>query len=98
MLNRNEHPLYQAQADMLKRDVVLDVKNLTVNFKGYGGLVQAVRGVNFEVHKGETVCIVGESGSGKSVTIKTVMGILAPNAIISDGTVMYEGQDLTKDM
>jgi len=96
MLNRNEHPLYQAQADMLKRDVVLDVKNLTVNFKGYGGLVQAVRGVNFEVHKGETVCIVGESGSGKSVTIKTVMGILAPNAIISDGTVMYEGQDLTK--
>ena len=54
---------------------VLEVNNLRVNFKTDNGLVKAVRGVSFELYKGETLCIVGESGSGKSVSSKAIMGI-----------------------
>lgn len=76
------------------QDIVLNVKNLNVSFRAYGGMVRAVRGVDFDLRRGETLAIVGESGSGKSVTIKSVMGILARNAVIEDGTIEYEGQDL----
>ena len=79
-----------------KGDVILSVKDLKVNFRAYGGIVQAVRGISFDLHRGETLAIVGESGSGKSVSIKTVMGILANNAIIAGGEVLYDGMDLTK--
>ena len=79
-----------------KGDVILSVKDLKVNFRAYGGIVQAVRGISFDLHRGETLAIVGESGSGKSVSIKTIMGILANNAIIAGGEVLYDGMDLTK--
>lgn len=75
---------------------VLSVQNLKVSFKTDDGLVHAVRGVSFDLYQGETLCIVGESGSGKSVTSKTIMGILAASAVIEEGKVMYEGEDLTK--
>ena len=75
---------------------VLEVKNLRVNFTSDSGMVYAVRGVSFDLYKGETLCIVGESGSGKSVTSKTIMGILANNAIIESGQIKYEGEDLVR--
>ena len=75
---------------------VLEVKNLRVNFKSDSGMVYAVRGVSFDLYKGETLCIVGESGSGKSVTSKTVMGILANNAVVESGQILYEGEDLIR--
>lgn len=73
---------------------VLEVKDLVINFKTDNGLVQAVRNVSFDLERGETLCIVGESGSGKSVTSKAIMGILANNAIIENGTIMYRGENL----
>lgn len=73
---------------------ILSVDNLTVSFKTDNGLVKAVRGVSFDLIKGETLCIVGESGSGKSVTSKAIMGILAKNAIVEDGSIMYKGENL----
>lgn len=79
-------------ADKLK----LKVDNLTISFKTNQGMVRAVRGVSFELFEGETLAIVGESGSGKSVTSKAIMGILAGNAVIDDGSIIYENQDLTK--
>ena len=81
---------------MENKEIVLSVKDLKVNFSTDNGYVQAVRGVSFDLYKGETLCIVGESGSGKSVTSKTIMGILSANGRIVSGSIMYEGEDLTK--
>ena len=81
---------------MENKEIVLSVKDLKVNFSTDSGYVQAVRGVSFDLYKGETLCIVGESGSGKSVTSKTIMGILSANGRIVSGSIMYEGEDLTK--
>ena len=78
------------------KEVVLSVKNLAISFKTDRGIVKAVRGVSFDLYKGETLCIVGESGSGKSVTNKAIMGISAANAIIEHGSIMYEGEDLIR--
>ncbi len=78
------------------KEKILSVKNLKINFKTDNGLVHAVRGVSFDLYRGETLCIVGESGSGKSVTNKAIMGILAANAIIADGQILYEGEDLVR--
>ncbi len=75
---------------------ILQVSNLKISFRAYGGIVQAVRGVSFDLYRGETVAIVGESGSGKSVSTKAIMGILPGNAIIEEGSILYDGMDLTK--
>ena len=75
---------------------LLEVKNLCVNFGTYGGEVKAVRGVTFDLHKGETLAIVGESGSGNSVACKTIMRILSSNGYIKDGQILFDGKDLTK--
>ena len=75
---------------------IIEVKDLRVSFKSDYGIVHAVRGVSFDLYKGETLCIVGESGCGKSATCKTLMGILANEAIIEGGQALYEGEDLTK--
>ena len=76
------------------REKVLSVNNLVINFKTDNGILKAVRDVSFDLYQGETLCIVGESGSGKSVTSKTIMGILANNAIIAGGNIIYRGENL----
>jgi peptide/nickel transport system ATP-binding protein len=65
------------------RELILDARNIAVNFKVEGGIVEAVKDVSFQLHKGETIAIVGESGSGKSVTARTVMRLLTKRARIS---------------
>lgn len=78
---------------------LLQIEDLRVHFKTYGGEVQAVRGVSFHVDKGETVAIVGESGCGKSVTAQAIMGLIpTPPGRIVEGSVLFEGQNLTKMM
>ena len=76
------------------REKVLSVQDLVINFKTDNGILKAVRNVSFDLYQGETLCIVGESGSGKSVTSKAIMGILANNAIIAGGNIMYRGENL----
>ncbi|MFP7733570.1 ABC transporter ATP-binding protein [Priestia aryabhattai] len=76
---------------------MIQIKNLHVQFSTYGGQVQAVRGVSFDLHKGETLAIVRESGCGKSVTSQSIMRLIPtpPGRIIS-GSILFKGQDLTK--
>ncbi|MCL2006547.1 MAG: ABC transporter ATP-binding protein [Treponema sp.] len=75
---------------------ILEVKDLTISFNTYAGRVQAVRGVSFDLQKGETFAIVGESGSGKSVSTRSLMGLLARTAVIEKGTAFYKGRDILK--
>lgn len=76
---------------------LLDISNLKVSFDTFSGEVQAVRGVNLFLDKGETLAIVGESGSGKSVTSKAIMGLIPqPPGRIKDGQILFEGHDLVK--
>ena len=76
---------------------ILQVKDLNISFHTFAGEVKAIRGVNFDLYKGETLAIVGESGSGKSVTTKTIMRLLPEhNSEIKSGEILFEGKDLTK--
>lgn len=76
---------------------VLEVKDLAISFKTFEGEVHAVRGVDFELKKGETLAIVGESGSGKSVSTKAINRLLPKkNTLIKNGEILFEGKDLLK--
>lgn len=77
-------------------DAILQVENLTTSFLTSNGEVQAVRCVSFSVGNGEILGIVGESGSGKSVTSMSILRLLADTARIKDGSILFEGEDLTK--
>ncbi|HWV01951.1 MAG TPA: ABC transporter ATP-binding protein [Devosia sp.] len=79
------------------RSLILDARNIAVDFKVEGGIVQAVRDVSFQLHKGETIALVGESGSGKSVTARTVMRLLTKRATIAPkAQITLDGEDLLK--
>lgn len=56
-------------SEYMNNEVILSVKDLRINFRAYGGLVQAVRGIDFDLHRGETLAIVGESGSGPNPSV-----------------------------
>src|SRR6478752_1800028 len=77
------------------RELILDARNVAVNFKVEGGTVEAVRDVSFQLHKGETIALVGESGSGKSVTARTIMRLLTKRATIKPQShILLDGEDL----
>lgn len=79
------------------REVVLDVENLKVLFKTYGGTVQAVRGASFNLYKGETLAIVGESGCGKSVTSNAIMGLIPnPPGTVTASKIHFKNKDLAR--
>ena len=76
-------------------DTILSVKDLEVEFATYGGTVKAVRGVSFDVTRGETLAIVGESGCGKSVTVQSLMGLIPmPPGKITGGTATLNGKNI----
>ncbi|MDN6290495.1 MAG: ABC transporter ATP-binding protein, partial [Tetragenococcus koreensis] len=76
---------------------VLEVKDLEISFATFAGEVQAIRDVSFDLYEGETLAIVGESGSGKSVTTRSIMGLLASNALVKNGEILFGGEDILKN-
>src|SRR6478609_8761760 len=77
------------------RELILDARNIQVDFKVEGGVVNAVRDVSFQLHKGETIALVGESGSGKSVTARTIMRLLTKRARVGKSSkLMLGGRDI----
>jgi len=71
-------------------DSLLRVDNLNIHINTQHGVVQAVRGTSFRLHRGETLAVVGESGSGKSIMVKGIMGLLPANGKIAEGSVFLE--------
>ena len=74
---------------------VLEVLDLVVNFRIDKKEYPVLRGISFDVHENETVCMVGESGCGKSVTTLTIMVMLPGNGRIVSGSIKLNGQELT---
>lgn len=87
---------------MTYEEQILEIKDLSISFQTSVGVVNAIRGVNLILHKGETLAIVGESGSGKSVTVKAIMGITSKNEHVNNGEILYtyedNGKKITKDL
>jgi peptide/nickel transport system ATP-binding protein len=79
---------------MADREVLLEVNDLQVHFPTPDGLVKAVDGLSFKVHRGETFGIVGESGSGKSVTCLTALGLTNLDRAKVSGEVLFKGRNL----
>jgi len=76
-------------------ELILEVKDLVVDFRTDRGKITAVNGVNLDVYKGKTLGVVGESGSGKSVTALSIMGLIQkPSGNVSSGQILYKGDDL----
>ena len=80
----------------MSNNIILYVKDLEVKFKVRDRVLTAIRNISLDFEEGKTVAIVGESGSGKSVFTKTFTGMLEVNGTVSNGTIMFEGQDLAK--
>ena len=73
----------------MSAETILKISDLDISFRTTAGVVHAIRGVDMDLQKGETVAVVGESGSGKSVTMKAVMGLLDSNAVVNSGEILY---------
>ena len=67
---------------------MLEVKNLEV----YYGVIQAIKGISFEVNEGEVIALIGANGAGKTTTLQTITGMLSPAA----GEIIFEGCDISK--
>ncbi|HRO68521.1 MAG TPA: ABC transporter ATP-binding protein, partial [Pseudobdellovibrionaceae bacterium] len=81
----------------MKTNNVIEVKNLSIDFRTDDGVVHAVKNISFSIPRGKTVGLVGESGSGKSVTSLAVMGLLpTPPAKVVSGEILLDGEDLLK--
>src|ERR1700690_1060000 len=74
----------------------LEVSDLRVQIASHHGVVRPIDGVSLEMPPGEAVGLVGEAGSGKSMTLKSILGLLPPDAKVTSGSVVFDGTDLTR--
>ncbi len=79
-----------------QQELLLSIKKLKTTFFTHVGQVQAVRGVDLDIRRGEAVGVVGESGCGKSVMSMSIIGLVAPPGKVVEGEILFHGQDLAK--
>jgi len=79
-----------------QNESILQMKNLSVNFRTYRGEVKALQSVDLQIFRHEVLALVGESGCGKSVTALTILGLLPPNGHVTGGEILLNGTDLSK--
>ena len=77
-------------------ETLLDIKNLHVWFKVYGGVLKVLNGVNFNVKFGAKVGLVGEAGCGKTTTMKALLRVLPTLALIPEGDIFVRGKNILK--
>ena len=77
-----------------EKKVLLSVKDLWVKFRVRGRVLTAIRGISLDIYENEAIAIVGESGSGKSVFTKTFAGMLDSNGFVSEGSIIYNDEEL----
>ena len=75
---------------------LLDIKDLIVGYNTYRGKLKVLNGVHLTVNEGEKVGVIGESGCGKTTTMRTILRILANNAVVDSGEILFKGEDLLK--
>jgi len=78
------------------RNIILSIRDLTIEFKIPRGILRAVDHLNLDVYEGECLALVGESGSGKSVMAHAILKLLDPNEIIRSGSILFKGRDVLK--
>ncbi len=79
-----------------EKKVLLSLKNVSVKFNVRGRILTAIRNVSLDIYENESLAIVGESGSGKSVLTKTFAGMLDANGFISEGSIVFSDDDVSK--
>lgn len=79
--------------EKMKKETILSVTDLHVKFTLRGSVLNVLRGISLDIHKGESIAIVGESGSGKSVFTKTFLGMLDSNGYIDSGSIRFRMDD-----
>ena len=83
-------------ADNENRKVLLSLKNVSVKFNVRGRILTAIRNVSLDIYENESLAIVGESGSGKSVLTKTFAGMLETNGFISEGSIIFSDDEVSR--
>ena len=83
-------------AEMNDKKVLLSLKNVDVKFNVRGRILSAIRNVSLDIYENESLAIVGESGSGKSVLTKTFAGMLESNGFISNGSIIFSDDEISK--
>lgn len=80
----------------MEENTILSIRDLEITFQLRGKQLNVIRGISLDVREGESLAIVGESGCGKSVFTKSLMGLLDANGSITNGSILYHGDDLAK--
>lgn len=95
-MDLNEEIINKPSNEVKNGEVLVSVRDLVVEFTVRQRILTAIRHINLDIYKGETIAIVGESGSGKSVFTKTLTGMLEENGKVANGHLYYNGEDLAK--
>lgn len=81
----------------MSKERLLEINNLSISFRTDDGEIPTIKNVSMHINEGEIITVVGESGSGKSVTIRSIMKLIAtPPAVYTGGEIVYKGKDLLK--